>query len=69
MSAGVVAPDEVRQKLINSENSGYNGIDEEFEEAELRSAELTEAGRVRRFDAPKITCCQIRFQVELIYFA
>ena len=32
VQAGVVAPDEVRQKLINSENSGYNGIDEEFEE-------------------------------------
>ena len=32
VQAGVVAPDEVRQKLINSENSGYNGIDEEMQE-------------------------------------
>ncbi len=32
VQAGVIAPDEVRQKLINSENSGYNGIDEEYQE-------------------------------------
>ncbi len=32
VQAGVIAPDEVRQKLINSENSGYNGIDEEMQE-------------------------------------
>lgn len=30
VQAGVIAPDEVRQKLINDENSGYNGIDEEI---------------------------------------
>lgn len=32
VNAGVLAPDEVRQKLINDENSGYNGLEEEIEE-------------------------------------
>lgn len=32
VNAGVIAPDEVRTKLINDENSGYDGLDEELEE-------------------------------------
>ena len=35
VNAGVIAPDEVRTKLINDENSGYDGLDEELEEEPL----------------------------------
>lgn len=44
VQAGVISPDEVRQKLINSENSGYNGIDEEMQEEpfDLNDEEETE---------------------------
>ena len=35
VQAGVLAPDEVRQKLISDENSGYSGIDEEYADMDL----------------------------------
>lgn len=34
VQAGAISPDELRQKLINDENSGYNGLDDEEPEEE-----------------------------------
>ena len=44
VQAGVIAPDEVRQKLISDENSGYSGINDEMEEEpfDLNDEEETE---------------------------
>lgn len=35
VQAGVLSPEEVREKLINDENSGYNGLEEEPEEEDI----------------------------------